>query len=37
MPSGVLKKIYCLYKYLMLQVDRLDSSFPKNYSNLKEN
>ena len=25
-PSGVLRKIYCLYKNLMLQIDLLNSS-----------
>ena len=35
--SGVLKKIYCLYKNLMLQIDPFNSIFPKNYSTPKEN
>ena len=36
-PSGVLRKIYCLYKNLMLQIDPPNSSCPKNCSTPKEN
>ena len=34
--NGALKKIHCLSKNLMLQIDPLSSSFPKNYSTRKK-
>ena len=33
----VLKKMYCLYKNLILQTDLLNAAVPKNYSAPKEN